>query len=75
MSSALKLEPRWPDPARLTATSAFSRQMSARSARRASASPSAVRTRSMSAFEMNASSGTPGDGNGRGTANPDLRTG
>ena len=29
MSSALKLEPRCPDPARFTATSAFSRQMSA----------------------------------------------
>ena len=34
MSSALKLEPRCPDPARFTATSAFSRQMSASSARR-----------------------------------------
>ena len=32
MSSALKLEPRWPEPARLTATSAFSRHMSASSA-------------------------------------------
>ena len=32
MSSALKLEPRCPEPARFTATSAFSRQMSARSA-------------------------------------------
>ena len=31
-SSALKLDPRWPEPARFTATSAFSRHMSARSA-------------------------------------------
>ena len=29
MSIALKLEPRWPEPARLTAVSAFSRHMSA----------------------------------------------
>ena len=43
MSSALKLEPRCPEPARLTATSAFSRQTSAISASRASASPSAAR--------------------------------
>ena len=34
MSSALKLEPRWPEPARLTATSALARHMSASSARR-----------------------------------------
>ena len=33
MSIALKLEPRWPEPARLTATSAFARHMSASSAR------------------------------------------
>ena len=38
MSSALKLEPRCPDPARLIATSAFRRHMSASSARRASGS-------------------------------------
>ena len=32
MSSALNVEPRWPEPARFTATSAFSRHASARSA-------------------------------------------
>ena len=47
MSSALKLEPRWPEPARLTATSAFARHMSASSASVASSVPRA-RTRSNS---------------------------
>ena len=42
--------------------------MSASSASRASASPSAARTPIDVAFEMNASCGTPGDGNGRETA-------
>ena len=47
MSIALKLEPRWPEPARLTAVSAFSRHMSA-----TRASPSSVRPASRSLREL-----------------------
>ena len=65
MSSALKLEPRCPEPARFTATSAFSRQTSAISASSASGSPSAARMRSMLSFPTNASGATARDGNGR----------
>ena len=65
MSSALKLEPRCPDPARFTATSAFSRQMSA-SEREARVRVALRRAdASMSSFAMNASCATSGDGNGR----------
>ena len=48
MSSALKLDPRWPEPACFTATSAFSLHMSARSSRVASRSAPPARTRSNS---------------------------
>src|SRR5262245_16504925 len=49
---ALNVDPRWPEPARLTATSAFSRQMSESSASRASASAIDERSRSISLLGM-----------------------
>ena len=58
MSMALKLEPRWPEPARLTAVSAFARAMSASSASRSSRGTSASRTRSNSLRGTSASSVT-----------------
>ncbi len=58
-SIALNVEPRWPEPARLTATSAFSRQASARSASRSSAARSAARIRSSSVFGTKLRSGIP----------------
>ena len=58
MSSALKLDPRWPEPACFTATSAFSLHMSARSPRVASRSAPAARTRSKSLVGISFSSGT-----------------
>ena len=57
MSSALNVEPRWPEPARFTATSAFSRHASATSASLVSASTSAASRRSSSVFGTRCRSG------------------
>ena len=57
-SSELKVEPRWPEPARLTATSAFARHMSARSPRRSSGSSPADPTRANSPGGISSSRGT-----------------
>ncbi len=56
-SSALKVEPRCPEPARFTATSAFNRHASARSASLASGSTSAPRSRSSSSLGTRRRSG------------------
>ena len=50
MSIALKVDPRCPDPARLTATSAFRRHMSESNPSRPSDGMPATRTRSSSAL-------------------------
>ena len=57
-SSELNVEPRWPEPARLTATSAFARHMSARSPRRSSGSSPADPTRANSPGGISSSRGT-----------------